>query len=226
MAQNWSFRAAATKDQTGPGGTSIVINKPANTADSDLLVASIQSNAADTHTGPAGWTKIREDTSAGNQKASVWRKIAASEGASWTWTVQAGGNLWIGTVLAYTGIDTSTPSDVDSGQNSNSSTATSPSVTTTATDDLDARVYQTWTTNSVTLDGSLSSRVNFGTNGSSIAVGDRNQATAAATGALNATLGANSAWIGQTATFKQTAGGGPSTFLVDLIGCGLVPFPR
>jgi hypothetical protein len=205
VGQNWAFRSSTTKDQTATGGTTLTMTKPTGVADGDLLVAGTQSNVADTQTGPSGWTNDDSRSGGvGTLKAVLWYKVASGEGASWDWTVGTGGNLWLGYVAAYTGIQ-STPADVASGQTSNGSTSTAPSVTTTVTDDLDARQYENWSNNSITLDASLTQRVNFGSNGSQIALGDRDQATAAATGALNATLGANTEWTGQTGTFKQTA---------------------
>lgn len=63
----------------------ITLNKPASTADGDLLLVSIHMIADDITVVPSGWTLIRS-TSGDAGIVKTYYKIAATEGASWTWT--------------------------------------------------------------------------------------------------------------------------------------------
>src|SRR5262249_34677583 len=122
------------------------------------------------------------------------------------------------------------PQDVASGQVGNGTAPVVPSVTTTAADDLHIGVIQTWNTNSVTLPGALTSRMNFGSNGSSCAAGDRDQAVAGATGSFTGSLGQNSNWNTHALTFKQAAGGNGRMALLEarlgVTALGAVPRGR
>jgi hypothetical protein len=88
--------------------TSLVIPKPAGVADGDLLVAVIM-NDTNTSTPPAGWSTLRASSagagSAGN--VGVFYKIAASEGASFAFAHSL--DSASGIVIAYRGVDQSTP---------------------------------------------------------------------------------------------------------------------
>lgn len=67
--------------------TTTVVNKPVNTADGDLMIAvgSSRNISAQTWTVPAGWNEVRDQN--GPPNLLVAWKIAASEGANWTFTL-------------------------------------------------------------------------------------------------------------------------------------------
>jgi hypothetical protein len=121
--------------------SSVVITKPAGTVQSDVMVATIgfRPNTL-TITPPAGWTLVRRIDNANGSANSlaVYRVIAgASEPANYTWSFSSTGYL-VGGILAFSGVDTTTPIDVENGnctlQGSCASTTlvhTTPSVTTT-----------------------------------------------------------------------------------------------
>lgn len=217
MAQTWAFGTLTSKDQASSGASTIVINKPASTADGDLLVGLVNGDPGQTQTGPAGWTQITGSPQSvgGGLKGSVWYKIASSEGASWTWT-SSGGNYYVGCVGRWTGLQAS-PLDVSNGAvNANTTTVVAPAVTTTVTDDLVTRLVTTSNATTCTF-ASGTSRISIGSAGDLAVVYEQYQATAATTGTNTATAQANN-MVAFTATFKQsTAAGlppgltGPST---------------
>ena len=129
-----AFRAAASVDQAG-SASSIAINQPAGTVKGDVLVAvvAVRPNTI-AITAPSGFVLVqRQDQTTGNTNAvAVYRKIAtASEPASYTFT--ATGNTGLaGGVMAFSGVDNTTPVDVSAGALIVSGTSfTAPAVTTT-----------------------------------------------------------------------------------------------
>lgn len=99
----------------GTAGTSVTVSKPAGIVDTgsnpdrDQLVAFVAATGAPTFTEPAGWTLITSAVDAGSGVTlKAYRKLASSEGASWTWTLGASQRNW-GWVGAYTGVDPDDP---------------------------------------------------------------------------------------------------------------------
>lgn len=114
-------------------GTTVVVNKPSGVVDNDLLIAVIghDTNTTPSVTPPAGWTAIRNDVDSGTN-GGIWSyyKVAASEGASYTFTAGSSGRL-VGHILQITGFDATTPIDASNGQvNSAATSVVAPSVTT------------------------------------------------------------------------------------------------
>lgn len=106
-----AFRSAQSVTN-GTAGTSVTVSKPAGIVDTgatrDQLIAYIASTGAPTVTAPAGWTLITSVAASTSVKISVYRKLASSEGSSWTWTLGTSQRNW-GWVGAYTGVDPTTP---------------------------------------------------------------------------------------------------------------------
>lgn len=89
------------------------VNKPANTADDDIMFAVIMrnNNIALTVT-PTGWSKIAEHQYSTTYHQYLFYKVAASEGSSYTWTWGANGRIAI-TIATYRGgFNTADPIDV------------------------------------------------------------------------------------------------------------------
>lgn len=139
-----------------PGATNntstVTINKPTNTAQNDVMVAFIAtvSGAAMT-TVPSGWTLVDSTDNGTNLKVWVYRKIAgASEGASYTWTDDAGGiGPNCGLISAWRGCDVS-GDPIDSFNSATTTTAdpvTTPSITTTTASGIPIHMCFTRTTN-------------------------------------------------------------------------------
>lgn len=91
---------------------SAACSKPTNTADNDIMFAVVMRNvAAAPTTVPAGWTELGNHTNGVYQQRLYW-KLAASEGASYTWAWAAAASTAI-TIATYRGgFDTSSPIDV------------------------------------------------------------------------------------------------------------------
>lgn len=125
--------AATHRDtQQASGTTSYVVTKPTGTVDGDLMVAAVLSFG--TNGAPAGWTQIRATTITSSFAVTTFWKIAASEGASFTFTGGNPGTAIVSTLAGTVGV---TPVDVEAGQaNASSTSVTAPGVTTTLADDL------------------------------------------------------------------------------------------
>ncbi len=116
----------------------LTINVPAGTVNDDVMIASITlrqcsavSGAACTTTisPPAGWTVVDsiDQTTGGasGQRLVVYRRVAASEPASYTWNfggtpVLAGA---VGGIVSFSGVDTTNPIVASLGQATASSTS-------------------------------------------------------------------------------------------------------
>lgn len=116
-----AFRSDA-EVTNGTAGTSVTVSKPAGIVDTgsnpgrDHLIAFIAVVGVPTITAPAGWTQVASAVDATNAvRMRCYRKLASSEGASWTWTLGSSVRNW-GWVGAYTGVDPDDPvveSDTD-----------------------------------------------------------------------------------------------------------------
>lgn len=88
---NPTFRSSATA--AAQTGATFSVTKPAGTADGDLLVA-FQATALGGGTPPAtpsGWTLLTSQVYGTTYLLQVFYKVAASEGASWTFNNAVGG---------------------------------------------------------------------------------------------------------------------------------------
>jgi hypothetical protein len=87
--------------QNTASGTTLVINKPVNTIDGDLMIASMgtSSTNATTWTGGTGWNEVYDQNARGGLRLA-W-KIAASEGASYTFTNSVSSDTLGGVILTY-----------------------------------------------------------------------------------------------------------------------------
>jgi len=79
---------ATSKNQAATNVTSLVINKPSNTAQNDLMVAFVAATAGVTWTPPSGWTEVA-DLGSAPSIAVAYKVAGASEGADYTFTSSA-----------------------------------------------------------------------------------------------------------------------------------------
>lgn len=84
-----AFPVIETVGETNGSGaaTNKVCNLPAGIVSGDLLILELRSNAADTHSTPAGWTSLvlNDASDASNDTQSIWYRVAdGTEGASVT----------------------------------------------------------------------------------------------------------------------------------------------
>jgi len=137
-------------------GTSITVAKPTNTADGDLLVAYIYSQASSGTTFttiPSGWT-LRYGLTI--RKGGVYTKsissAAAETATSYTWSGASTGRV-IGTIFRVTGADLTNPIDVLGTENADTTNATSitvPGLTPSLSNDL-LLGFNYWNNSSTTL---------------------------------------------------------------------------
>lgn len=92
--------------------TPLVCTKPTGTADGDLLLA-WQMNDYSTYaslTAPAGWTQLTGlDRGTNVMHLKVWYRVAASEGANYSWAMGSGVDGCV-TIVALRGVNTSSAS--------------------------------------------------------------------------------------------------------------------
>ena len=178
---------------------SLTINKPTGTAQNDVMVASIgfRPNTL-AITPPSGWTLVRRIDNANSPANSlaVYRLVAgASEPASYTWTSSPSGILG-GGILSFSGVDTTTPIDVENGQNTLSGlTHDAPSVTTTVSNTMLVTSHTYASAGTWTPPTGMTEAVDVAASTQSIEVNYVLQAAVGATGIKTATA-ANDADIG------------------------------
>lgn len=114
--------------------TTLTVPAPPGVADGHVLVAAVTVRGSPAITAPAGWTLIRSDQSGFTVKQSLYYKVAgASEPGSYTWTFASSQGA-AGGIVAFSGVDTSSPVDASSGATGSGTAITAPSLTTTAAD--------------------------------------------------------------------------------------------
>lgn len=111
-----AFAFVASNVYNSSSSVSIVITKPTGTADNDIMFALLKlsgGSLADPTTVPTGWTLGAKRTGDANNTYWVYYKVAASEGADYTWTWTLAATRAGGTLCTYRdGFNTSTPIDV------------------------------------------------------------------------------------------------------------------
>jgi hypothetical protein len=100
------------------GGTSLTINKPTGLAVGDIMIANIaqsDNNNISTDASRSGWTQFNSRSLVtNNTRGTVLYRIATAAdllGANYTFTLDAGTNSSAGAIIAFSGVDTSTPFD-------------------------------------------------------------------------------------------------------------------
>jgi hypothetical protein len=119
---------------TVTAGTSLVVTKPSAVVDGDFMVVSIIMPSTRTVSAvPSGWTlapNLPFVSGGTNTVLYVYTKVAASEGSSWTWTLDASTDA-LAVAIAYSGQNTATPLNVSGVPITTASATTiaSPSIT-------------------------------------------------------------------------------------------------
>ena len=128
--------------------TSITVSKPSGVTTNDVLLGMVSVRSGPTITPPSGWTLVRSDVNGTSLTQAVYRKVAGgSEPSSYSWTFDGPVSAVVGTIVAYSGVNTGTPVDVSGGQaNASSTSVTAPSVTTTVANDMVVGFFGTSTT--------------------------------------------------------------------------------
>lgn len=181
----------------------IVINKPASTVDNNAMFAIINQDITTPNadcTGPASWVKIGGGTVTTHMRTTVWRKLAASEGASYTWTTIAGAlALFQGIIVSLSGVDTTTFEDIAVVMNSaNTGTSLTSTGGTTVTDGAwIMSMYDAWNATTLTKDASATQIVaQSGGGGDLMRVDQKTISPAGASGNVVATQDASgNEWV-------------------------------
>jgi hypothetical protein len=165
-------------------------------------------------TPPSGWTLVRGDSWTGNlwSQSIYYHVVTGPEPASYTWTVSTNDSL-AGTIVAYSGVDTDNPINVNGGQtNAQGTSIGAPSVTPTANNSMllwfyGARLDQTITppAGQTTRASAVSNR-SPGNANADVLVAEESQTTAAATGTRTATLGGSGYNTGAVVALTQASG--------------------
>jgi RHS repeat-associated protein len=189
--------------------TSIVVTKPAGVTTNDVLLAAINVDQTPTITPPAGWTLVRSDVNGTIQTLAIyWRAAGGSEPASYTFTFGAAVNAATAGIVAYSGVDTTTPIDVSGGQaNTASTSVTAPSVTTTVANAMVVGFFGLDNDATFTPPSGMTERWDLdvqGTNDEASEAADVVKATAGATGTKVATATVSDTSIGQLIALKPS----------------------
>jgi len=116
----------------------LTINKPVGVVSGDVMIASIAIRPdTATVTPPTGWTVVRTTIYSGTNKLIVYYKVAGgSEGASYTWTMGSSPAYSVGGILAFSGVDTSSPIVAENGQTDTDEFSSTPSINVTASNTM------------------------------------------------------------------------------------------
>lgn len=127
-----AYRQQTCKSQTFLILGSFSMNKPAGVVSGDVLIATmrVSSFLSFNFSTPAGWTEI---ASISDNNAKIYYKVAGgSEPASYNFGSMIGlGSTMVGTIVAFSGVDTSNPIGDTGISSGSSSTVSLPVVTAT-----------------------------------------------------------------------------------------------
>jgi hypothetical protein len=202
-------------------GTNSTLDKPAGVVAGDLLLAILCADGPNDPIPwatriPAGWSIAEEDLATGGTfktHGAVAYKVAGASEPS-TYAFSFGAQAGTGIVVAYQGVNTTTPINVSAKQENGSATTAHPlpSVTTTVGDCLAVAVYQHRGNNGVpyTEPSGWTERVDFkgAASNSNFGVADKAFVSAGATGTTDATgNAADETWVAVIALAPASGGG-------------------
>ncbi len=195
-----TFRAASSAAEAG--GPSITLARPAGTVAGDVMIATIAVRPSTvTITAPAGWTalaRIDQPAANSNSQQRFFRVATAAEPATYTWTNGAGRTGVAGGIVAFVGVETTSPIDVSGGNVTPSGTShTAASITTTVPNTMVVSAHSFSSSELWTPSAGMTERVDVSSlappnaGGIALEMADVAQAAAGATGAKTATVGGN-----------------------------------
>jgi len=174
------------------GATTTVITKPTGVVDGDFMLAGLTCPDDQTITPPSGWTQLATYDFQTDYRLRLWYRRASSEGATYTWTTNAGvytdGLIWRITGVLASG----DPLDVAVGTATGDGTAlSSPSITTVTNGAAVIQIGATSNDYTTLASTTLTERWD---DGMTIFATGSIQASAGASGAKTGTLGTERAW--------------------------------
>ena len=117
--------------------SSITVTKPTGVVSGDVMIAHVFVRSTTPTITSSGWTAIRTTSQGTTLREQSFYKVAGpSEPASYTFSGNATSYAYTAGIVAYSGVDTTTPIDVSGGSASASGPGTCPSVTTTLNGEL------------------------------------------------------------------------------------------
>jgi hypothetical protein len=216
---NIAFVGASSS--TAEGATSLTIAKPVGVAAGHVMVAAFAIQGKPGVNTPAGWTLIRETLGKNSYEQATYYKVAgSSEPASYTFTPKSGSYKMRGGIVAYSGVDTTTPVDKEGAKSGTSGNAVSPSFGTGFDKDVLINAVLFTSTNAgatITPDPSLpNERYDVNPSNFSHDFADGVQQQAGSTGTKTAVpSGSNAGWISSLIALKPSNGGGSSALSVN-----------
>jgi hypothetical protein len=113
-------RGSATSATTT--GTTLTIDKPSGVVEGDLLIVNITHSNTTGDPSLSGWTLIAGSDQGNYRYSAILYKIAtASEGTSYSFTVPSGTYGSVGSIIAFSDVNTTSPFDVTPGSLSSGS---------------------------------------------------------------------------------------------------------
>jgi len=185
----------------GANAASISVTVPANVRAGDVMIAvvTVRNNAA--VTANAAWTALRNDTTAGANMRQwlYYRVVTGAEPASYSWTISSA--RVAAAIVAYRGVDLTTPIAANVGQaNASSTTITAPTVNTGTANAMLVSFFGTRATTTIAGPGTMTERIEDDSGGTGVTVlsTEEFRATAGLTGPRSATAGNGAENIGQS----------------------------
>ena len=202
-------RGTPTTGTAGKNSTTITINKPTGVVAGDVMIANIQLRKGTVTLYPtlSGWTPIDsvnfENSGADHRCEVLYRVAGASEGSSYTFNL-AGGTQTdgaVGGIVAYSGVDNTTPLDATGDYSIGSSKTISTGAITTVSPNaavlMCVGAFESLTVGSfaTTSPGALTTLYGGSSDGNgTVGAGWALKASAGSTGAGTATLSGNKVW--------------------------------
>ncbi len=204
-----AFGSATTAtNPNGPVG-SLAIGRPTGTATGNLLLAIVaDSTLGDTVTAPAGWTPVslvgslsQADCGAGCRLAVFYKVATGAEPATYTFTLANNSSI-AGTILRYTGVDTTSPINASGFANGGSSaTVTTPQIESLRENTRLVRLFVS-SANDTSTWAASTARANAARANVSVGAADATQTNGGLTGTENDTLNNAANWRGGTIAIK------------------------
>jgi len=247
IAQRGTATSQATIQTTSGGACStppcLTINKPTGVVQGDVMIvniAGIGNNTTDASL--SGWTLIKGADLAGitlRRASLLYRVAGASEGSSYTFNLGSGTSNAVGSIVAFSGVDTSSgPFDATPLNISVQGSQQAVAATTTTTVSANAAVIMfgmaangnpTWSGWSTASPGSLTLTeiMDFQSTSASVGAAWATKAVAGATGAGAATLSSSERNGGILIALKPSGGGGvtTATFTQNPVMAGALSMP-
>ena len=191
--------------------TSLAISKPAGVVNGDVMVAIVDVRQTPTVTPPAGWNQVSMTPNGTTYRQLVFTKVATgSEPASYTFTFNQSRGA-TGGIVAYDGVDPTTPVETFSAGTASSTNITAPSATTAFNGTMIVGGFSINNSSAIAPPAGMTERGEIAS-GSRIKteIADYVQTPAGATGAKTAVAASATANIGQLIVLRPDGPPGPN----------------